>query len=390
VPQESLPSRRQWARRYDVAGALLVAVVEVTGSVLVAASGQADRRPLDVLAFVLLVSGAAALAVRRTLPVPVLAVAFCTTLLYYGLGYPTGPAFLSILLALYTATVIGRRAAALVVAVLLQACMVTGFLAGHRSTPDLAAVFGVTSWLVVVLVTAEAVRGRRKYLHAVEQRAIEAERSREEEALRRATQERLRIARELHDALAHNISLINVQAGVALHLMDEQPGHARTALVSIKQASKEALQELRSTLKVLRHVDGDAPRSPAPGLARMRDLIEHAAATGLTIQTEVEGEPHPLSPGADLAAYRILQEALTNVFRHADAKNATVRLDYGERDLRICVEDDGHGPMAAALGGNGISGMRERAVALGGHLDAGARPGGGFRVRARLPLGREQ
>jgi signal transduction histidine kinase len=214
-----------------------------------------------------------------------------------------------------------------------------------------------------------------------------AEVTRAEEARRRAGEERMRIARELHDVLAHNISLINVQAGVALHLMDEQPGQSRTALQAIKQASNDALDELRSVLDVLRQGDEAPPRSPASGLAELDSLVAGVSATGLEVRTRVEGVPRPLPAGADLAAYRIVQEALTNVTRHAGPASATVLVRYGQGDLTVQVDDDGRGPSATrSPGGNGIRGMRERMAALGGELSAGPRPGGGFRVQARFPL----
>jgi signal transduction histidine kinase len=202
----------------------------------------------------------------------------------------------------------------------------------------------------------------------------------------------MRIARELHDVLAHNISLINVQAGVALHLMDEQPGQSRTALAAIKQASNDALGELRSVLDVLRQGDEAEPRSPASGLAQLDSLVAGAAATGLEVRTRVEGAPRPLSAGTDLAAFRIVQESLTNVTRHAGPATTTVLLAYGEKDLTIQVDDDGRGvepPSVAGIPlrpGRGLAGMRERVAALGGELTTGPRPGGGFRVQARLPL----
>ena len=159
---------------------------------------------------------------------------------------------------------------------------------------------------------------------AARQRRQAAEWSRAEEARRRAGEERMRIARELHDVLAHNISLINVQAGVALHLMDEQPGQSRSALVAIKQASNDALGELRSVLDVLRQGDEAPPRTPASGLAHLERLVAGAEATGLQVRTRVEGTPRPLPAGTDLAAYRIVQESLTNVTRHAGPASATV------------------------------------------------------------------
>jgi signal transduction histidine kinase len=233
----------------------------------------------------------------------------------------------------------------------------------------------------VLLGVAEAVRVRRE-------RAAEAVRIKQEETRRRASEERLRIARDLHDALGHHLSLINVQSGVALHLNQELPEQARTSLAAIKQASKEALGELRSVLSILRQVDENAPRAPAPSVARLDALVSRAAAAGLEVHTEISGTPRTLPTGVDLAAFRIIQEALTNVTRHAGKATATIRVGYGERDLTVQVEDDGNGSGqgSASGGGNGIPGMRERASALGGELEAGPRPGGGFEVRARLPL----
>jgi signal transduction histidine kinase len=235
--------------------------------------------------------------------------------------------------------------------------------------PGFAHLAAVAGWLIVILAIADVVRTRK---------VEAAERSR-----RRASDERVRIARDLHDVLAHNISLINVQAGVALHLMDDQPEQARTALAHIKTASRDALQELRSALDALRYGDERATRAPAPGLADLDRLVESVRAGGLDVRTDISEALGPLPKPVDLAAYRIVQEALTNVRRHSGARSAVVRIREGEQ-LTIEVLDDGRGGVAGE--GNGIVGMRERATALGGTLDAGARPTGGFGVRASLPL----
>jgi len=170
--------------------------------------------------------------------------------------------------------------------------------------------------------------------------------------------------------------------------MDQQPERARSALSAIKDASKETLVELRSVLGVLRQVDEAAPRTPAPGLGRLDEVVARATSAGLPVHVEVEGAANGLPPGVDLAAYRIVQEAITNVTRHAGPAHATVRISYGERDLVLQIDDDGLGaPANGAVGaGNGILGMRERASALGGRVQTGPRPGGGFRVRAWLPV----
>jgi signal transduction histidine kinase len=206
------------------------------------------------------------------------------------------------------------------------------------------------------------------------------------------------MARDLHDVVAHNIAVINVQANTALHLMDRQPERARTALSTINDVSKQALVELRSVLGVLRDVDsgGGAPRAPAPGLARLGDLVDHANAAGLTVRVEDDGAAAQLPADVDLSAYRIIQEALTNAARHSGGTRATVRLGYAGHGLELEVDDDGPpaarspSPSAGGTGnggsGNGIAGMTERASALGGTLNAGPRPGGGFQVRAWLPF----
>ena len=240
-----------------------------------------------------------------------------------------------------------------------------------------------------LLSVAEVIRIRS-------QRAAALQRSREEELRRMAGEERMRIARDLHDVVAHNISVINVQANTALHLMDRQPERARSALSTINDVSKQALVELRSVLGVLRDVDADggvqtAPRAPAPGLARLGDLVEHARVVGLTVRVEEDGEHARLPADVDLAAYRVIQEALTNSARHSGGAHATVRLGFGGGALLVEVDDDGPfrppDRTAQANGsGHGIVGMTERAAALDGRLEAGPRPEGGFRVRAWLPL----
>jgi signal transduction histidine kinase len=368
-------------RPTDVAVAALVAVAQL-GLTTLAARRQPDRQALDLLAYLLLAVGPVALLWRRRSPAVVLAVVMASNVLYFGLGYPYGPAWLALIVAFWTAVTGGARRVAWATAVVGLAAYFTLAALLDRVGPATAATIAAhLGWLLLVLSVSEIALAAR-------QRRQAAERTRAEEARRRAGEERMRIARELHDVLAHNISLINVQAGVALHLMDEQPGQSRTALVAIKQASNDALGELRSVLDVLRQGDEAPPRAPASGLAQLDSLVAGAGATGLEVTTRVEGLPRPLPAGTDLAAFRIVQESLTNVTRHAGPASATVLVRYGPDDLTVRVDDDGRGP-AAATGpgnGNGIRGMRERVAALGGELTTGLRPGGGFRVQARLPI----
>jgi signal transduction histidine kinase len=253
--------------------------------------------------------------------------------------------------------------------------------AGDAPAPSLGKVIGLAAWMFVLAAAVELIAFRRE-------RSDEAERARRQEEIARAGQERLRIARELHDVLAHNVSLINVQAGTALHLLDQQPERARPALEAIKEASSETLREVRSVLGILRGPGEEAPRSPTAGTAGVEELISRTAAAGIAVASEVRGEPRPLPASVDLAVYRILQEALTNVARHAQPATATVRLTFAEDDLTLEVEDDGRaGNGAVPAAGNGIAGMRERVAAMGGDFSAGPRGDSGFRVAARLPLG---
>jgi signal transduction histidine kinase len=351
-----------------------------------ASQGRPGSRPVDRWAVLLVAVAAASLAARRRHPVLVLEVVFAATLVYFVLGYANGPVWLMMVVAYLTAVLLGHRLAAAVTAVVGFGIFPwLDFLIRDRPAPSLPGLAGLAAWLLVLFGAAELLRIRRE-------RAAEAIRMREEEALRRASEERLRIARELHDALGHNLSLINVQAGVALHVNDDLPEPIRGSLSAIKEASKEGLTELRSVLEILRQEGEPAPRSPTSTLGKLDDLMAQAAAAGLAVHSEIDGEVRPLPFGVDVAAFRIVQEALTNVTRHAGAATATVRVTYGPRELTVQVDDDGGGATTPATApatagtGKGVTGMRERAAALGGDLEAGPRPDGGFRVRARLPL----
>jgi signal transduction histidine kinase len=238
----------------------------------------------------------------------------------------------------------------------------------------------------------EAVRARRAYVAELRDRVERAEQARDEEARRRVNEERMRIARELHDVVSHTIGVISVQAGVASHLLGRRPDKAAESLAAIRQASDEALGELHAMLGVLRDGDGgdgQAPLSPAPGLGELDALVAQAAGAGLEVRVSLEGEPRRLPPAVDLAAYRVVQEALTNVVRHAQAGRAEITVTHADGRVTVEVTDDGRaGRNGHGTGsGQGILGMRERARALGGSLEAGPRPGGGFRVLATLPVG---
>jgi signal transduction histidine kinase len=366
---------------------VIVAFLQVMGSSGANAHARYQPLHLDPLAFTLLAAGPVALLFRRRHPSAVLSVVMTVTVLYLLRGYVFGPVLLSPFVAVISTVGARRRTFSWVVTgagvlVVALAALFTPFGPFRLAYWTLGHSLAISTWMLLVLTGAEIIRVRRE-------RSEEIRRARAEEERRQASEERLRIARELHDVLAHNISMINVQAGVALHLMDERPEQARTALSAIKDASKEALGEVRSVLGVLRQVDESAPRSPAAGLARLEDLVSRARVAGITVRTSVGGDPRPLPAGVDLAAFRIIQESLTNVTRHAGpGVTAQIRLTYGEADLLIEVRDDGRGaPGDLPGGGNGIPGMRERVAALGGEITTGPRQDAdGFLVRAWLPV----
>jgi signal transduction histidine kinase len=366
----------------DSALALVLAVV-LTVATYYVSQHRASVRPFDAGAAALVVAASVTLAARRARPVAVLAVEFAIVLGYLAAGYPDGPIWLTLIIAFFTAVVLGHRLAGVAAAIAVFGLfLVIHPLLGRGPAPSGATVAAVAAWPLVILGAAEAVRIRRV-------RAAEAVRIREEEALRRASDERLRIARELHDSLGHYLSMISVQSGVALNLNHDLPGQVAESLSAIRQASKEGLRELRSVLRILRQDGEPAPHAPPPALARLGDLVDHAAAAGLQVRAETGGTVRELPFGVDQAAFRIVQEALTNVTRHAGTDTATVRVRYGQHDLTVQVDDDGQerNDGLPPPGGSGIPGMRERAAALGGELHAGPRPGGGFRVTATLPLG---
>lgn len=387
---------RRWSpgrtRRRGVGLAVVVALIQVMGT-RAGAGEQDSARALDLLGYLLLVGGPAALAWRHRFPVAVLAATLVDTLGYALAGYPRGPFFLAATVAVFTVVVTGRRVAAWVLGSLgYVAYLVLGWFLADRvgvpraARPDLGDAVAVALWLLVVFALGEAARVRAQHFAEVAKARAEHARARAEQERRQASEERLRIARELHDVLGHHLSLINVQAGVGLHLMDTRPEQARDALTAIKTASAEALREVRSVLGVLRPEEEAAPRAPAPTLDRLADLTADA---GLAVHTRVRGSARPLPAEVDRAGYRIVQEALTNVRRHAGPHaSATVTLGYDEDALVVCVVDDGRGgPGEPGEVGKGIAGMRARAESLGGTLTAGPAPEGGFRVDARLPTG---
>ncbi|MEV8507097.1 sensor histidine kinase [Actinoplanes sp. NPDC051475] len=344
----------------------------------------------QVIAWTLLLIGPLALAWRRKAPLAVLAVAGTATIGLATLFPPSWTYAVAPAVALFTAVRTGRGRPALAVAATLYAAWVavTGIFAEQLGVPE-AVRLGVRDAVLAALglglamVLGNAARSRAAYIAEMTKVNAERARAHQEQERRQASDERLRIARELHDVLGHHLSLINVQAGVGLHLMDNRPEQAREALTAIKTASAEALREVRAVLGVLRPEEEAAPRQPALGLDRLADLTADA---GLPVSTTTAGERRPLPAEVDRAAYRIVQEALTNVRRHAAADGAEVAIEYAPAELRLRIRNDGTAVAAEPDGaGSGIAGMRARAESLGGTLSAGPLPEGGYLVAATLP-----
>jgi signal transduction histidine kinase len=368
---------------FDVVLAVVMMLVTVAGS-----TGEShpqiphDKPPAGVhiaappAAYLLVVVSALALIWRRRRPVLVLAVSLGAALLYICLGYFGGAVTLNPMFALYAVAVVVPTTRAIGLAVITMLLLMAATAAFGPFGTGGGFVF-IPGAVAVALFLGLWVAGRRAALRESAERA------------RRAVDaERLRIARELHDVVAHTMSTINVQAGVAAHVIDRQPDQAAQALEAIKQASKEGLRELRGILNVLRQADEQDEHAPAPRLEQLDELVENSTRAGLPTSVSVHGRSRTVAPTVDLTAYRIVQESLTNVLRHAGPTTASVTLSYTDDELQIEVLDGGRGHIDGAPRGDGlgIAGMRERAEAVGGSLIVGPAPEGGFRVQARLPL----
>ncbi|HEV8559780.1 MAG TPA: sensor histidine kinase [Actinophytocola sp.] len=356
---------------------------------------EPDSRPVTWVAYLIGASMALPLLAYRRWPLGALLATAVLLLGYYTSGFPGMSPAIPLAIVLYLAASAGYRWWSIGV---LSFFSFTGLLvAGLKPAVDLQAVLAefsqVASLMVAVVLLAEALRTRRAWLTEVRERLRRVEADRDLETERRVTEERLRIARELHDVMAHTISVITVQAGVAVDRLADYPPELRGPLEAIRSASTESMTELAAVVGVLRG-KGDhesAPRAPAPGLDQIDELVAATRETGLRVELHIVGTLRTLPQAVDLTGYRIVQEALTNVVRHAHASTATVRIGYTDDAVRLEITDDGTGavvrPNGGQTGGHGLIGMAERAAAVGGELATGAGPAGGFRVQARLPAG---
>ena len=373
-------------RRFWVVAPVFLAFVQVVGT-FGASRNQPDARAPDVIAVLIALAGPASLYFLSRRPRTVLLFVTAITSVYVAMGYAAGPVFASFVISAVVNVARSRRVEAWgAVAGLLILSMAIQYFAQDTWSWGYAA--GVLAWSLLVLAIGELVRLNRA-------RMMEHRRARAEEKRREAGEERLRIARELHDVVAHHMSLIHVQAGVALHLVDRRPEQVETALTTIKDASKEALTELRALIGVLRAEGEEAPRAPVARLEGLAELADRASHAGVTTTVEVSGDLGSVPASVGTAAYRIAQEAVTNVVRHSGATRARIAVAVGPHELDLTVTDNGRGPEDADAGiengGTGLRGMRERASALGGSVDLTATSdsasGGGARLHATLPLG---
>ena len=376
-----------------VADAILGACVAV--GLLVAAVADVDpgsvasARPVDAGAVALAATVAAAVAVRRRYPVAALVVLNAVCLVWFACAYPGRLIALAPLIGCYTLAAHrgwrwglgGAVPTALIGIVAIRVVL------GDTQTA------GVVPIAVLLAATAgsagAAVGYYRAVLAATRAQLVREAQSREERVRRLAVEERLRIARELHDVFGHAMATISVQAGVGLHVLEQRPGQAREALAAIKKICDDGLTDVKTILGILRADAATAdeePRAPRGGLDRITDLLDTAEAGGLRVELHVEGDRRPLPAPVDLAAYRIIQEALTNVLRHAAARTVGLTLHYASARLIVRIRDDGPTTSAGTPSGHGIDGMRERARALSGQLTAGPHPEGGFEVCAELPI----
>jgi signal transduction histidine kinase len=395
---EVRPPQRRWLPRLpqQTADGLLGVLVTAwqLGLLLVVRAYEGGRLRYaepGVVAVLLVAAQGLPLAWRRRRPLLVLVVVLVANTAYYALGLPLTGFDFALPVALYSAAAYTSQRTSLLAAAATVASWVT--LYGLEFGPFWSSVpFSTLAWLVAIFagiwVWGRYLQIRRAYTAELEARAERAERDREAEARRAVAAERARIARELHDVVAHHVSVTVVQAGAGRQLLDTAPERTRSALVAIEEAGRRALTAMPSLLRALRADEADEARAPQPTLADLDDLVGGVTAAGLPVTLRTEGSRRPLPAGVDLSAYRIVQEALTNTLKHAGPAHAEVTVCYGPDALELIVVDDGDGAPRppAGGGGHGLVGMRERVALFGGQLRAGPRPDGGFQVIARLPL----
>lgn len=370
---------RSWA--FD--GLIALFLIFVSTSILVSLLGRRDLDDVPV-AVVLLVLHSGSMLFRRKAPLAVMVLNIATGLAIHALGYPVVVLGVAPLVALYTVASRCDRVRSLAALGVLVSTMATA-VATQQTPGDVSTIIANALVFGVVWFLGESQRSRRAYVAQLEERTAELERARDELAHRAVAEERLRIARELHDIVAHSMGLIAVQAGVGAHVIDDRPEEAKRSLKTIENASRSALSEIRRILGLLRSNGESADTEPSPGLADLSSLADEVSASGVDVELRFEPPPEPLPVGAELTMFRVVQEALTNVLKHARARRARVSVWFRDGVGRIEVIDDGVA-VSGYSNGHGIIGMRERVAMHGGTFEAGPLSEGGFRVAATIPI----
>jgi signal transduction histidine kinase len=373
-----------WVIDALLATAFLVLVL--VGHFAATGTARVEYRDADVLSVLLTIGVAAPYYFRRHAPLAVLLISELGVVVLTVRDYQTGATPTVLLVGLYTVAAWCSARARLIGVVAVVVGLTVVAVAGIPGANGADVAFNFVLFAAAYLF-GSTMRNRRLYGEQLEERAAALERERDEEARRAVSDERLRIAQELHDVVAHSMGVIAVQAGVGAHVIDADPDEARKSLDAISQTSRSTLAEIRRMLGILRE-DTGASYAPAPGLADLDRLVRDVGGAGLEVDVRKEGARTELPPGVDFTAYRIVQEALTNVLKHAGRARARVVVGYEENALRLEIVDDGRGVNGRATpGGHGLMGMRERVGMYGGSFEAGPSTGGGFRVAVRLPYG---
>ena len=389
----SMPIGRLWSRVEPISDALLALALIAFGSWDILAHNPGSYPGSAGAHEVFLVLCCAPLAWRRRAPFAVLVVVFGVTLAWVYSMWPIdqqGPfeGFVAIMIAIYTAAAYTSGGEAVATGAVTTVGLLVGVITGAAGGESAGNVIPFTLWIVAAYVIGRVFRRRQLVAAELGDRVSRLEQEREQQARQAVAEERERIARELHDVIAHSVSVMVVQAGAGERVLNDDPERAREAFRSIRETGSEALEEMRRLLGLLRQKDDALSLAPQPSIARLGVLVEEVRAAGLPTELKVEGEPKTLAPGIELSAYRIVQEALTNIRKHAGAASASIRVRYAEHEVVLEVDDNGNGNLATNGGGrgHGLIGMRERAALYGGTLEAGPRPDGGFHIRATLPL----
>lgn len=383
----------EWMRSRPLVTDTIFAGVLMTFAIVagIAAEVPDGERRIGVLGWFLIIFAAAPIAIRRRLPLTSMWIILGSTLTFWVLDFPDDPMGPGLLIAVYSvAAHVDRPASVRHAGTAISAIIIVGTVGVLIPEEDLPW-FAIPAFIVMygtAFVLGDNLRTRRAYLAELESAAERTLAQQRAESQSAVAEERTRIARELHDVVAHSMSVMVVQAGAARRVIDTNPAMAAEALGAIETTGRESLDEMRRILGVLRSDDDELELAPAPGLDDFNRLIDQCEKAGMTVDLVLEGEAQQLPASLELSAYRIVQESLTNALKHAGPARASVCLTYGEQELMVRVTDDGRGASVNSTGaGQGLIGMRERAEAFGGSLTAGPRTGGGYVVAAILPIG---